>query len=261
MQPAAEQIPALPESITPPVTEEIAIEATEADEDLSLTHKPGYRTAPLPSAVLEYDVQALRDGNAVYGSGKIRWQSDGQSYSVHGEASILFFTLLDFQSHGIIDEYGVSPALYTQKRFRKAATNTHFRREPDVISFSASTLTYFREGGEQDRASLIWQLAAIGHADASQFAPGSDIALSVAGVRDLQRWHLKIAEKEEVDTGLGKVLAWRITHTPPSGSYEQRLDIWFAPELGWYPVKLRHTDYNGEYLEMILSDLEAVSAH
>lgn len=216
---------------------------------------PRYKAAPLPSAILKYDVEALRKGDMVYGSGKIDWQSDGQTYAVNGEAGVLFFTLLDFRSHGLIDEHGVSPVMYTQKRFRKSATNTHFHRERELISFSASTLSYPRLGGEQDRASLIWQLAAIGRADPEQFVAGEDLSFLVAGVRDLQNWQIKVMHQEEVETGEGRLTAWRVSRIPPASSYEQRLDIWLAPELGWYPVKLRHTDYNGEYLDMILSDL------
>lgn len=220
-----------------------------------------YAATPPPSVILKYDVEALRKGSMVYGSGKIHWDTDGQTYAIHGEAGVLFFSLLDFESQGIIDEHGVSPVLYTQKRFRKSATNTHFHRERNLISFSASTLSYPRLGGEQDRASLIWQLAAIGYADPAQFFPGGDFSLLVAGVRDLQNWEIKVLTQEEVETGAGKLMAWRVARIPPHGSYEQKLDIWLAPELGWYPVKLRHTDYNGEYLDMILSDFAAPAAN
>jgi hypothetical protein len=233
----------------------------EASEETTVVTAPQYQAAPLPSAMLKYDVQALRKGNMVYGSGKIQWQSDGQIYAINGEASVLFFTLLDFQSEGVVDEYGVSPVLYSQKRFRKAATSTHFQREHNVISFSASTLHYPRLGGEQDRASLIWQLAAIGRGDPAQFIPGKEIAMPVAGVRDLQTWHFTIRGQEEIETGEGKLTAWRVIRIPPRGAYEQRLDIWLAPELGWYPVKLRYTDYNDERLDMILSDLALASTN
>lgn len=244
---------------------EIGAASDSLESETSTPHSPDqptdlrYKAAPLPSATLEYDVEALRKGDIVYGSGKIDWKSDGQHYAVNGEAGILFFSLLNFTSEGFIDEHGVSPVLYSQKRFRKSATNTHFHRERDLISFSASTLSYPRQGGEQDRASLIWQLAAIGRADPDQFVAGENFNFLVAGVRDMQSWQIKVMQQEEVETGEGKLLAWRVSRIPPASSYEQRLDIWLAPELGWYPVKLRHTDYNGEYLDMILSDLATVA--
>lgn len=256
-QPAASEEALLVESGPEPgyVARESAAPEISAEPLQDPPPLPRYKAVPLPSATLKYDVEALRKGDMVYGSGKIDWQSDGQRYAVNGEAGVLFFTLLDFKSQGLIDEHGVSPVLYTQKRFRKSATNTHFHRERELISFSASTLSYPRLGGEQDRASLIWQLAAIGRADPEQFVAGEDLSFLVAGVRDLQNWQIKVMQQEDVETGEGKLLAWRVSRIPPASSYEQRLDIWLAPELGWYPVKLRHTDYNGEYLDMILSDL------
>ena len=42
---------------------------------------------------------------------------------------------------------------------------------------------------------------------------------------------------------------------PRQGSYDQKLDIWLAPQQGWYPVKLRYTETNGDYLDMALSKL------
>lgn len=33
-----------------------------------------------------------------------------------------------------------------------------------------------------------------------------------------------------------------------------KLDIWLDPAREWYPVKLRFTEADGEYLEMVLTD-------
>jgi hypothetical protein len=39
---------------------------------------------------------------------------------------------------------------------------------------------------------------------------------------------------------------------PPPGSEEQQLDIWLAPALQWYPVKLRFTEGGGDFIEQTL---------
>lgn len=229
---------------------------TVAEPDLQI-----YKVSIPPSAVLKYDVEAVRDGKMVYGSGKISWQSDGGNYIVDGEASILFFTLLNFKSIGVIDEFGVAPVIYSEKRFRRPETNTHFHRERNTISFSASTVTYPRKGGEQDRASVVWQLTGIARGDGDKFRPDAEIDLFVAGVRDGAPWRVRVIGAEEVETGSGKVIAWHLVRTPKSGSYDQQLDIWLAPDREWYPVKLRFTEKNGEYLDMLLSDLTTVAAN
>jgi hypothetical protein len=212
--------------------------------------QPRYAFRMPPPAELKYDVQAWREGKMVYGSGKIAWRSDGSSYQVQGEAGILFLTLLEFGSRGAIDENGVSPLLYTEKRFRKSETATHFRRNDALISFSASTTTYPRRGDEQDRASIVWQLAAIGLGEPGRYQPGAQFDFFVAGVRDGETWTMQVIGLESIAAASGQVQAWHLVRVPRPGSYEQKLDIWLAPQRNWYPLKLRWTETSGEFLEM-----------
>ena len=48
---------------------------------------PPHKTDAPPSAELKYDVQGLREGQNVYGSGKITWQNLGGRYRVDGSAA------------------------------------------------------------------------------------------------------------------------------------------------------------------------------
>jgi hypothetical protein len=219
-----------------------------------------YRVDPPPSVELKYDVTALQKGQNFHGSGKIAWESHGSIYTVTGEASVIFFSVLNFKSEGMIDEFGVAPVIYSEKRFRKPQTNTHFHRDRNTISFSASTAAYPRRGGEQDRASIIWQLASIGRGDNNAFAPNAEIDLFVAGVRDGETWRVRVIGQEPLETPAGTVNAWHVVRMPRSGSYDQKLDIWFAPEQEWYPVKLRYTEVNGDFLDMSLSNAQLVTA-
>ena len=219
-----------------------------------------YQVKPPPSAILKYDVQALQKGLTYHGSGKITWQINDSSYVINGEAGILFITALDFKSEGEINSLGVAPILYTEKRFRKASTSTHFHRERNIINFSASTNSYARTGGEQDRASIVWQLASIGRGDSTQFVAGGVIDLFVAGTRDAETWRIQVIDKETITVGTGTIEAWHVIRIPQPGSYEQKLDIWLAPQEQWYPVKLRFTEKNGDFLDMALSKLIPLDA-
>ena len=226
--------------------------------------RPGYQVKPPPSAALTYDVHALRDGTNWYGTGEISWKIDGPNYVVTGEASIsaLVFkiTALNFSSTGSIDEFGVAPLLYSETRFRKSATNTHFRHGPDIISFSASTATYPRASGAQDRASVIWQLSAIGNGDPGKFVPGAEIELFVAGVRDAEPWRIQVVNEETIEVGTGPVATWHVARAPRPGSYEQKIDIWLAPNQHWYPVRILYTERNGDTLNMSLSKLDGATS-
>lgn len=225
----------------------------ETPEAQSGTH---YTVDPPPSASLEYDVQATYNNMAVHGSGTITWKTDGSRYTIEGKAEDFFFTFLRFSSSGDINEFGVAPELYTEQRIRKAATNTHFHRDRKQISFSASTNTYPSVGGEQDRASVIWQLVAIGRGDPAKFAAGATIDLFVAGPRDGEVWRMQVIGEEDIRVPTGPARAWHVVRVPRPGSYEQQLDIWLAPQTQWYPLRLRFSETNGDYLEMSLSKLK-----
>jgi Protein of unknown function (DUF3108) len=235
-----------------------AIDTPEVQQPLTGLH---YTVNPPSSAVLKYDAtRVLRDGEITHGNAMIDWQSDGKTYRIRGEIGILFFTLLTFKSEGMTDDWGISPVIYTEKRFHKSETNTHFHRERNTISFSASTTTYPRTGGEQDRSSIVWQLAGIGRGDSAKFFPGTEIDLFVAGVRDGEIWRIQVIGQEEVEVGTGKVMAWHLARKPHPGSYEQKLDIWLAPQQQWYPVKLRYTETNSDYVELSLSNIQSATA-
>lgn len=239
------------ERATPPATQQIAQDA------------PGihYLFAPPPSATLEYAVHAWINHLEWHGSSTLDWKTDGQHYSVEGEVYARFFAkinFLHFLSSGDINEFGLAPELYTEKKRNRAATNTHFNRDRNVISFSASELSYPRQGGEQDRASVIWQLAAIGRGDSDRFGAGKVIDMFVAGVHDGELWRLQVSALESIRLPSGQIEAWHVVRQPRPGSYEQRLDIWLAPEMQWYPVRLQFTETNGDYLELTLDDLKTL---
>jgi hypothetical protein len=246
-------IPAIPEAV-PPAENTLAADAAKTPVATR------YKIDLPPSAELKYDVQSLSDGKTFYGSGNISWQSAGETYAVDGKVEMLIFTLLNFRSAGLINDAGIAPVLYSEKRFRKSETNTHFHQERNTISFSASTTTYPRTGGEQDRASVVWQLAGMARGDSEKFAAGAEIDFFVAGVRDAETWRIRVIGFEEIEVGTGKTMAWHVTRNPRKGSYEQKLDIWFAPGQEWYPVKVRYTETNGDYLDMSLTRLTIKTA-
>jgi hypothetical protein len=208
---------------------------------------------------MKYEVKALRQGKEVFGNGRIVWHADGQRYRIDGEAGVLFFTVLRFQSQGGFDDFGVAPELYSEKRFRRPETVTRFERDTNRIQFSASDASYPRAGGEQDRASIVWQLAAIGLGDPARYAPGAAFELLVAGVRDAEPWVLQVIGLEQTDTPAGSTEAWHVVRVPRPGSYEQQLDIWLAPQHWWYPVRLRFTETNGEYLDMAVTSVQSLT--
>jgi hypothetical protein len=53
--------------------------------------------------------------------------------------------------------------------------------------------------------------------------------------------------------------AWRFSYQPGAGSSDRRIDIWFAPDADWLPVRLRFADASrGEVIEFTVRRREAL---
>lgn len=209
-----------------------------------------------PSADLSYKILAQQKGISLSGEALLSWRADEGHYSVSNvsRAQVLG-KILENRSEGTIDAYGLAPAQFSEKRYRKDATTATFDRAAKVLSFSGDKQTYPLLGGEQDRGSAQWQLAAVARAAPEKFKPGSEWKFFVAGRRDAEPWVFKVVKREMIKTGLGPVQAVHLIKAPPPDSKEQQLDLWLAPSLEWYPVKLRFSDEAGEFVEQTLEKI------
>ncbi len=215
------------------------------------------RVSPPPPVDLSFNVIAIRKGSRTDGHGSMSWQHDGHHYKLSVEMGVLFFTLLKYRSEGELGKLGVAPELYAEKRVGKSETNTHFHRQRQQISFSASTASAPVRGGEQDRGSWIWQLASLGRGDPDKFEPGLVFEMVVAGTKAVDTWRIYVNGRENVALPDGSVSAWRLSVIPGAESFERQFDLWLAPDRHWYPVRLRHEDRNGNSIEMQLTKIRA----
>lgn len=209
---------------------------------------PGYRVDLPPSSEMAMDVDRVdADGTHWTGEADFIWKMSGDSYRMQFNVGIrLLFAhvkLLELTSEGKVGDNGFAPVLMTEKRRGRSMTATHFNRPDGTITFSASQNKYALVAGAQDKASVPLQLAAIARADPSQMKGGVDIL--VAEDRDASVFHFDLVGEEDIDTRLGKLHAWHLSRPPKPGSYNSRLDIWLAPERGWYPVRIRNTEASG----------------
>jgi hypothetical protein len=163
--------------------------------------------------------------------------------------------LLVSTSEGTVGEGGLEPLKFTEKRLTRALTATHFRRDENRITFSASERTDPLTPGAQDKASVPFQLAGIGRADPSQLA--GDIDIQVGGEKDAEVYRFVMAGEEDLDTpAFGVLRTVHLVRPPKPGSYNSRLDLWFAPSLGWYPVLIKNTEANGAVTTQAVTRIE-----
>ena len=209
-----------------------------------------------PSANLSYDAVAIKGNSKVEGRGQVKWVQDGHQYSISGEASVLFLSVLSYRSEGHLTDVGILPEMYVEKRLGKSSTNTHFHRERQTISFSASTNSYPVKGGEQDRGSVFWQLAGLARGNPDKLQAGLSFELIIAGSRTADPWQVTVLGREPVTMAQGSIEAWHLRMVRQDGGADYQLEVWLAPAQEWYPVKILYVDRKGTTLGLTLATLE-----
>ncbi len=211
---------------------------------------------PPPSADLDYAINANQKGLPLNGSAVLHWTNSKDKYAISTETrAMLLGKILEAKSEGAIDASGLVPTTSTEKRYRKDATTTTFNRETRSISFSASDASYPIKGGEQDRNSVVWQLATMARSLPAKFKQGASIPMVVAGQKDADPWNFKVGKAETIKTPLGDLKAVKVSKVIKDGGKEQKIDIWFASSKEWYPVKIRFTEPSGDFIEQTISKI------
>lgn len=230
----------------------LAVAAASAQEHLVIK-----RPVDLPpSADLVYRIDASKKGISLGGDSVVNWRTGNGTYVASNVArASLLGKILDNRTEGAIDAFGLAPRQFNEKRFRKDPTLATFDRAARKITFSAGDMSYPLLGGEQDRSSVQWQLAAVARAAPEKFVPGSEWKFFVAGRRDAETWTFKVLGKEVLRTGMGNMQAVHFVKVPQPSETAQHIDLWLAPGHEWYPVKLRFSEADGEYVQQTIESI------
>lgn len=235
-------------AVTAPPAAEVAATAPAPAPPPVVEQARHYKTNAPASA--QFDLHVDRrdaDGTKWQGVAAMAWDNKGDSYQLKLEVGLSMLitriNLLVLTSEGLIDGTGIVPVTATEKRKGRAQTATHFNRDGKAITFSASTATAPWQEGAQDKASVPFQLAAIGRADVNQLAGNIDIL--VGEEKEATVFRFQLVGEEELDTTMGRLVTWHLRRPPKPGTYSSQLDIWLAPSMQWYPVQIRNTEASG----------------
>jgi len=215
------------------------------------------RTLNLPPAMeLNYAIKANIRGLILDGQGTIQWAGNRDAYKLFFETrAALAGSLLLESSEGKIDQFGFAPDVFTLKRFRKEATSIVFDRQAGQVQFVGDVPPHQLQGGEQDRLSVLWQLLSVARTTPARFKPGSKWSFPVLGQRNSEVWSFQVLETQRIRTPLGEYNVLHVVRLAPEHSGSQQMDIWLAPSLEWFPVKLRISEENGDYIEQSIESL------
>ena len=203
------------------------------------------RVNAVPASIkLIYEVQSNKFPYNL--NGELVWISANGSY----QANLVFgaFGLKRSQSsRGQIGQDGLMPERFSDK-FRSEVA-AHFNRQLGKITFSANTPDAPLQAGAQDRLSVLIQLAALVSSSPERFTPATNLTIQTVGPRDADQWLFTVGEAETLALPGGKLALIKLTRNPRQ-AYDQQMDIWLAPTLGYLPARIRITEASGDFVDL-----------
>lgn len=213
--------------------------------------------APVPlripgSVQLKFAVTAQQGSTPLQGVfGALDWLQDGRSYDARLALTFFFKTLRTQHSAGVIGPTGIEPTRFSDAR--KGEVASHFVRDQGLVIFSNNAPSVPLLAGAQDRLSVVMQLGALIAGDPARYAPGGAIAMQTVGPRDADIWSFRIGDDETLTLPAGEFVARKLTRSPRK-PFDDTVEIWVAPALGYLPVRIRQTQANGDFADMQLRD-------
>ena len=208
---------------------------------------------PPASARLSYAVQGQARQLSYHAWAELLWQHDGQRYDARLEVGAFLLGSRVQTSSGQIGSDGLLPQRFGDKTRNELAA--HFQRDKGVISFSANTPEVPLLLGAQDRLSVVLQLSALLAADPQRYPPGTMLSFQTASQREAEVWQFEVERPELLELPYGSLHTVKLSRKPRR-EFDQLIELWFAPELGYLPVRLRITNANGDRVDQQLKKVE-----
>ena len=258
-EPAAPPLPAAPAEAPPGQTDtQPQAQAPAAQEEtppaVSATEpQPAQSPSALsiPSSVrLTYKMTGLSRGLNYHANGELNWRREANRYESSMVVSAFLLGSRSMTSVGEVTADGLAP-----KRFGDKARNelaAHFDADKGKITFSANRPELPWQRGAQDRLSVFFQLAGLLAGQAGAVPTGTRIALYTVGPRDAETWTFIVETMDNLSLPLGEIKALRLTREPKR-EFDQKIETWFAPSMSYWPVRIKITQSNGDFVDQQLS--------
>jgi hypothetical protein len=194
-----------------------------------------FPVAGLPASVsIHYQLtSAVADGRAEY-----RWDREGDSYRIQGEAEADGFFALFLEgrilqeSRGTVTAAGLRPDRFSEQRPNVAPEGLDFDWPARQVTFdrNGERKVSALEDNTVDWLSMIFQMAHVP-------PQAKDLDLQVFTQRKMYRFRLKVLGVEDIDIPLGRVPALHLRHEDTVKN--EIVDVWLGIDQHFLPVKLR----------------------
>jgi hypothetical protein len=218
---------------------------------------PGMKLSYPPNTQLQFQGTYMSKGVAQNGSGLLSWKSDGNNYVLSLEATALVVFSRTEKSAGQMSAQGLAPQRYSSVRTGRSEQATHFRSDIGKIQFSSNKPDAVLLPGAQDRLSALVQLAGILGGDPERYKTGDLIHMQVAGLDSAEDWEFSLQGTSDITLPTANMQALKLSRSPRN-EFDQRLEIWLSPQLGYLPIRIRQSSAvapNEDYFDLLLRKL------
>ncbi len=202
------------------------------------------------SARLDYKVTGGARGLNYHANAELNWHNTGSDYEASMTVHALFIGSRSMGSKGQIVGEGLAPGRFADKY--KSEVAAHFEPDKGQVSFSANTPTVPWIKGMQDRVSVFFQLAGMLAGNPEGFPVGSTISMVTVGPRDADGWTFLVEAGEKLKLPLGELNTLKLSRQPRK-EFDQKVEVWYAPSLGYLPVRSKITQSNGDFVDQQLN--------
>jgi hypothetical protein len=221
---------------------------SEGITELTTAHAPA-------SAHLAYAVQGMAKGFNYHATSKLQWKNTAGRYEASLEVGAFLLGSRTQTSAGLLGPEGLMPERFSDKTRSELAV--HFQRDKGIISFSANTPEVPLLKGAQDRLSVVMQLSALLAGEPTRYPPGTMLSFQTVSQREAEVWQFKVVNEEALSLPYGDLPSIKLLRTPRR-DFDQRIELWLSPTLGYLPVRLRITNANGDFVDQLLRSLEKI---
>ena len=227
--------------------------APEAAPPVASAPPPGQAPVAIsiPGSVrLKYKLTGLSRSMNYTANGEMTWLREGNRYEASMVVSAFLLGSRSLSSVGEVTADGLAPKRFSDKSRSELAA--HFDADKGKITFSANRPDAVWQRGTQDRLSVFFQLAGLLAGQPGGFPAGSKIPIYTVGPREADIWAFAVESEEALTLPMGEVRALRLSRDPKR-EFDQKVEAWFAPSLAYWPVRIKITQSNGDFVDQQLS--------
>ncbi|HEX2542316.1 MAG TPA: DUF3108 domain-containing protein [Caldimonas sp.] len=243
-----------------------AASSAAADSVVTAASAPGGATFTWPTATrVSYLLTGYWRGDLT-GRAEVEWIRVGSRYQVHVDlfAGPEFAPLFSrrMSSEGNLGDTGLAPDRYDED----TQVVTRDRRRASVV-FAGDEIVLAngqkreRLRGVQDAASQFIQFTWLFGTQPERLRAGNSFDVPLALPRSMSLWTYDVQAEQTLHTPFGPLATYhlkprRATRKPG----DWMVDMWFAPELRYLPVRIRIEQETGSFVELVIAKKPEIAA-